>query len=296
MNKKRIIAVVLSVLMLMQLCVVSVFAETEDIKVSLGADLTAEQRAEVLSLLSITEEELAEIDVIYVTNEEEHEYLDAYIDSDKIGDTALSSSKIVLQDSGHGIEVTTYNINYCTIGMYKNALLTAGVEDAEVYIAGPEKISGTAALIGVMKAYNDVTDGSLDEENIEAATEELAVTAELSEDLLDSENAEQIIAELKTMLEEIASMGDEEIDEKIREVAAEYGEELSDENVEKIRELLKTLSTLDINALVEKAKELFDSISSLTESLDGLQGILNSIGEFFSNVFSKIVDWFNGLF
>ncbi len=296
MNKKRIVAVALSALLLVQLFAVSVFAATGDVKVSLGADLTAEQRAEVLSLLSLSEEDLAEIEVIYVTNEEEHEYLDSYIESDKIGDTALSSSKIVLQDSGYGIEVTTYNINYCTVGMYKNALLTAGVEDAEVYVAGPEKISGTAALIGIMKAYNEATDDSLDEENIQAATEELAVTSELSSELADSENAEQIIAELKTMLDEISGQDDDTIDETIRDVAANYGETLSDESVATIRELLKTLSTLDIDALVDKARELFSSIGELAESVEGLKGILNSIGNFFSNLFSSIADWFNGLF
>ena len=41
-------------------------------------------------------------------------------------------------ESGHGINVSTYNINYCTTGMYKNALLTAGVEDADIigYLSG----------------------------------------------------------------------------------------------------------------------------------------------------------------
>ena len=39
--------------------------------------------------------------------------------------------------------------------MYKNALVTAGIEDADIIVAGPKNISGTAALVGVFKAYQE---------------------------------------------------------------------------------------------------------------------------------------------
>ena len=37
--------------------------------------------------------------------------------------------------------------------MYENALTTAGVTDATVTVAGPFNITGTAALVGAMNAY-----------------------------------------------------------------------------------------------------------------------------------------------
>ena len=55
---------------------------------------------------------------------------------------------ISLTDKGNGIKVSTYNINYCTAGMYKNALATAGISDANIIVAGPFALSGTAALVG----------------------------------------------------------------------------------------------------------------------------------------------------
>ena len=33
--------------------------------------------------------------------------------------------------------------------MYRNALITAGVEDAKIIVASPDKVSGTAALTGL---------------------------------------------------------------------------------------------------------------------------------------------------
>ena len=45
------------------------------------------------------------------------------------------------------------NINWVTDAMYTNALITAGVKDAEIQITAPFKVSGTAALTGLMKAY-----------------------------------------------------------------------------------------------------------------------------------------------
>ena len=297
MDKRKITALALASAMLITTSASPVMAAAGDVKISLGADLTAQQQEEVLSLLSVSEAELAESDVIYVTNEEEHAYLDSYVDYDTIGDAALSSSKVVLKEEGHGITVTTYNINYCTTGMYQNALITAGVEDADVYVAGPEKMSGTAALIGIMKAYDAAADGSLNEENIDAATQELAVTSEIAQATgADPEDVEMIIAELKTMLDEIAGMDDASIDSMIVEVSQKYGVTFSDENVVRVRELLKTLSALDLDSLLDKAMQLYENFTNMLQGSDGAQGILDSIGSFLSGIFSTISDWIKGLF
>ena len=102
-----------------------------------GADLNSEQYDTVMELLGVTEEELPDYVQLEVTNEEEHQYLDEYLPASVIGSKAFSSVKLVPQAEGSGLSITTYNINYCTISMYKNALITAGMEDAEVTVAGP---------------------------------------------------------------------------------------------------------------------------------------------------------------
>ena len=57
---------------------------------ALGANLTPAQQETVLELLNINPAELPDYDVIYITNEEEHEYLGEYVDAGKIGTRALS--------------------------------------------------------------------------------------------------------------------------------------------------------------------------------------------------------------
>ena len=139
--------------------------------IALGADLSAEQRATVLSLMDVTEADLANYQVVTITNDMEHQYLDAYMDASVIGSKSLSSVKITPAESGHGVLVTTKNINYCTTGMYRNALLTAGVSDADILVVGPTEISGTAALIAFVKAK--VAAGGLDsDDQIRSAIEE----------------------------------------------------------------------------------------------------------------------------
>ena len=122
--------------------------------VSLGADLSEEQRDVVLALLDVTEDELTQDNLVTVTNEDEHRYLDSVLDSSLIGTNALSSCKVIQRENGYGIHVVTYNINGISEGMFENALATAGLKDADVVVAAPSMISGTAALVGVMQAYS----------------------------------------------------------------------------------------------------------------------------------------------
>lgn len=293
---KKAAVLILAAVLTVPLYTNSVFAAVGDEKISLGADLSEDQKEEVLRLLDITN--LDDSEVIYVTNEEEHEYLDSYVSYDKIGDTALSSSKIILKEDGYGINVTTYNINYCTVGMYQSALATAGVKNADVYVAGPAKISGTAALVGIMKAYNTASDGTLSEENVEAAAQELAVTSELGETIDDPEKAEQIVAKLKEELNNIDDMDDTSIDEKIKEVASELGVSLSDSEISSIRELLRKLGSLDIDwdSLLGQLKGLYEKYTSSNSGSIDANNILNNIGNFFGGIINKLSEFFKGLF
>lgn len=81
--------------------------------------------------------------------------------------------------------------------MYENALTTAGVTDATVTVAGPFNITGTAALVGAMNAYEDMTGEDISSESKDAATNELVVTSELADQLNDSDKAEQFLALIK---------------------------------------------------------------------------------------------------
>ena len=129
-------------------------ADSVEVKpyIAFGADLTSSQKNKVMELLGVTKEELADYETITVTNQDEHKNLDSYLDKSVIGTKALSSVKIEEADAGSGVTVTTHNISFVTEEMYTNALVTAGINDATVTVAAPFKISGTAALVGAMKA------------------------------------------------------------------------------------------------------------------------------------------------
>ena len=268
--------------------------------VSLGADLSADQRAIVLSLLGVTEEELQNYKVVTVTNADEHEYLDAYLDYGVIGDQALSSALVVGREDGHGIQVTTQNITYCTVGMYQNALATAGIENADILVAGPEKLTGTAALIGVMKAYSEMTGEPLQAENVEAATEELVTTSQIGDILGDTEQAENLIAAVKEAIVASDIKDPEKIDEIIDKAASELNITLSDEERQKIRELMEKIANLDLNVndLKAQVQGIYDKLASMDLNIteEDVQGFFAQIGNWFSNLWNQITGWFKSIF
>lgn len=295
--KKKIIALLLSATMLLS-CTATAFASTTDSSstgdsevnsvVALGANLTDDQKNTVLSYMGLTTSDLENMDVISITNDEEHQYLDAYLDSSVIGTKSLSSVYVQKLDDGAGLDIETHNINYCTISMYSNALITAGLSDAKVIVAAPTEISGTAALIGAVKAYAEMTGTEVNEESLETATEELVVTGELGDILGDSDDAAELIAYAKQVMLEEGLDTTEEIEQAVRDAADKYGYELTDDEVDQIVSLLEKINTLDIDAdaLKEQASALFDKL--------GLDS--NSVGSFFSNIVDNIVSFFKGLF
>ena len=262
---------------------------------ALGADLSAEQRTTVLGILGVSEADLANYDVIYVTNEEEHQYLDAYLSSSVIGTRALSSVLIRPADEGAGLNVTTYNISYCTIDMYTNALLTAGLEDADVYVAAPSNISGTSALIGAVKGYADMTGSSVDETALETAVNELVVTGEIGDVLGDSETASDIVAYIKQQIIEQGVDSDADIETIIRNAMEKFDISLSDEDVAKLVELMNKISKLDIdvNALAQQASQLYEKLKGMGLDLENID--TEQVGNFITRFFDRIVELINSL-
>ena len=261
---------------------------------ALGADLNDSQRATILSIMGIDAANLSNYDVVYVTNAEEHQYLDSYISSSQIGTRSLSSVVIVQRDKGSGLNISTTNINYCTVGMYKNALVTAGIEDADIIVAGPKNISGTAALVGVFKAYQEMTGKELPQENVDTALNELVLTGQLESSTgADAESVEGLVAYLKQQMAENNLTDDASIRDAIDEAADKFDVTLTEDQKAQLLELLKKIGDLDldVDSLVNQAKSIYDKIENL-----GADGIFDKIGSFFSNLFSSIADFFKNLF
>ena len=265
---------------------------------ALGADLNDSQRATILAIMGIDAANLSDYDVVYVTNAEEHQYLDSYISSSQIGTRSLSSVVIVQRDKGSGLNISTTNINYCTVGMYKNALTTAGVTDADIIVAGPTPISGTAALVGVLKAYQEMTGKEISDSVVDTALNELVLTGQLEESLKGVSDAEveEFIAYIKALIAKDDLTDDEGINGAIDEACEKYGVTLSDDERQQIVDLVKKINSLgiDLNGLVDYAESLYNSFKNGDSSSSG--GIAAVVGGFFKSVFSSVGDFFKKLF
>ncbi|MBQ7833601.1 MAG: DUF1002 domain-containing protein [Lachnospiraceae bacterium] len=277
---------------------------------ALGADLSEEQLQIVLDKMGIAKEDLEDYNVVYITNEEEHEYLDGYIDSSVIGTNALSCVMVKETDAGSGLRLTTMNINYCTINMYRNALITAGVENADILVVGPFPLSGTAALIGAMKAYEEMSGEELDEAAKTAALAELVVTG----DVISSGESEEEADKLQDVMDYVKAeviAGDitdwDAILDIIENAEIKFDITLTDEQKEQIAALMQKIAELDIDPvkLLEQAGDLYDKYGEtvLAEAKEILNGIFteevkaslwDSIKDFFSTLWNAITDFFTG--
>lgn len=292
--RKRLLFLLLTLVMVLGLGLTASAADNKPI-LALGSDLSADQRATVLGLLGLGESDLENYEVIYVTNAEEHEYLDSYLSSSVIGTKALSSVLIVPGEEGSGLHVTTYNISYCTIDMYTNALLTAGIEDANVYVAAPSNISGTSALIGAVKGYAKMTDTSVDETALETAVNELVVTGDLGDVLGDSQTASDIIAYVKQQIISADASSDDAIEKIIRDAMAQFNVSLTDDQVAQLVALMKKISgmDLDVNALASQASAIYEKLKGMGLDLENVD--TEQVGNFITRFFSQIMKLINSL-
>lgn len=271
-----------------------VIRENDKPYLALGANLREDQKKNVLNLMGINPANLDQYNVVTVTNDEEHQYLDGYLDAATIGTRALSSVVIVKRDKGEGIHISTKNITYCTVGMYKNALATAGLEDADVIVAGPFPLSGTAALIGAMKAYADMENTNVDPESLDAAMNEIVVTGELNDSLGDDVQTEEFIAYVKQKVVEGSLQDKGKIQEVIADACKKFQITLSDKEKEQITALMEKIGSLDIDvdSLLKQAGSIYESL----KEMDASTGILGSIAAFFKNLLEAVIEFFKGLF
>lgn len=140
------------------------------------------------------------------------EDLGKYLNLQSSNDVLKSSIRIKKLSSGSGL---TLNINQSagkitkiTEDTYKNALLTAGVTDADVIIAAAEDVTGESALAGVYKAF-EAQGEPIDQSKTQVAQDELNSISNINEqnagvDGYSQEQLNKAIAEAKA---EIAQQG-----------------------------------------------------------------------------------------
>ena len=239
----------------------------------MGADLTSEQRQLVYQTFGVPQGSVMELTL---TNAEERQYLEGYVDSAVIGTKSISCVYVELLEQGSGMNITTSNITWCSVNMYTGALATAGITDAKIIVAAPFPVSGTAALAGIYKAYEDITGQSIDSLAKDAGTQELTVTGELAQDIGNYDSA-SIVQELKLMLNETQKMSDEELRNTIVSIASRYSVSLTETQIGQLISLCRTLEKLDTDTLKDKVSDVQGTLSKITEAKDQVAGFLQTL-------------------
>ena len=285
---KKLLSVLLGLVCLLSVATPA-YAELNQSRAVIGADLSEEQVAAVYQAFGVSRGSVIELKV---TNQEERQYLEGYVDSAIIGTRSISSVYVELLPEGSGMDVTTSNITWCTPEMYISALATAGVTDAKVVVAAPFEVSGTAALTGIYKAYEDMTGKKLDDLAKLVSTQELTITGELAEEI-GSMDSTAIVNDLKLMLDETAKMSDEEIRQQIIQIAGTYNVKLTDKQIQQLIDLCRSLEGLDANALRSRVEEVQNTLKKVSEAktkvvgfVDTVKKVVTSIKEFFDKIAS----------
>ncbi|MCF6462463.1 DUF1002 domain-containing protein [Clostridium sp. Cult1] len=283
MRKKTLIFFLTIILTLSSI----VFADEkgEDIVVALGKNLSTEQRREMLNFFNVDEN----VKIIEITNEEEREYLGKYIDNKLIGTRAISSVYVEKLPEGEGITVESHNITWVTNDMYRNASVTAGVKDAKIIVSSPVKVSGTAALTGVIKAFEDITGEEITEKEKEIASEEIAKTATLGNEI-GQQKAQELINNVKIYIidNNIKSKGS--IKKVVEQMGQDLGIELTSDQIDQIVSLMKNISKLNLNIdeIKEQLKDISGKIDKITEQNIEIKSVLERILDAITNFFNRI--------
>lgn len=287
---KKVISLILCVLMLGS-CMA--FADAiEGSRTVIGADLDADDIAYVYKEFGISRGDVKELTV---TNAEEREYLNGVVDESLIGTKSISCVYIEALDEGKGLDVQVKNITWCTPDMYMNAMVTAGITDANVSIVAPFDVSGTAALTGIYKAYEDITGKKLDEDAKLVGTQELTVTAELAEEIGSTDSA-AIVNQLKLILDETKDMTDDELREEIKKIAEEYDVTLTDSQIDSLISLCRSMEKLDAAALKEKVEQVQKYLKDIVSKQGEIKQFLSSVADTVTEFVNKVVSFIRGIF
>lgn len=272
---RRILSLCLCLLLLLP-APAPAFADTMTRCTVLGADLNEQQIAAVYGQFGIPRGTVMELTL---TNAEERHYLEGFVADSVIGTRSISCVYVELLPSGSGISVSTGNITWCTGDMYASALATAGVSDARIIVAAPFEVSGTAALAGVYKAYEEMTGVRLDDAAKRVSTQELTVTGGLAQDI-GSEDSSSIVGELKLMLDETKNMSDEELGALILRIAARYNVRLTDTQVGQLISLCRSMEKLNPDQLKQRVEDVQGTLQKVHEAKDKVVGFAQSVKSF----------------
>ena len=282
---KRTISLCLCVLLLLALCVPA-WADNPS-RTVIGADLSPEQIEAVYQSFGLRRGDVTELTM---TNAEERRYLEGLVNESVIGTRSISCVYMELLPAGSGLSISTNNITLWTEEMYIGVLATTGITDARIIVSAPFEVSGTSALCGIYKAYEDMTGMTLDDLAKQAGGEEASVAENLAEQI-GSMDSGSIVGELKLLLNETRNMSDDEMRTIITEIAERYNVHLTDTQVNQLISLCRSLERLDPDQLRQRVEEVQGTLQKVSDAktkvvsfAQDVKGFMESVSGFIDKI------------
>lgn len=258
--------------------------------VTLGGDLSDSQKKDMLKYFGVDKNDA---NILEVTSEEEHKYLGKVASEAQLGNKSISCSYVEPTEKG-GIVVTTENLTWVNDGMIKNALITAGIENAKVKASAPFKVSGTAALTGILKGFENSSSGKkIDENKKEAANEELVTTGGIGEKI-GQNDATNLMNNIKKEVIKEKPGTEQEINKIVDKATEQYKSNLSEEDIANIKAVMKKINNLDLN--YNNLKDQLDDITKQLKdklSTEEAKGFFAKLEEMFSELLATVKEAFS---
>ena len=282
--------------------------------VCLGTSLTDSQRSGTLKTLS---EPLngSSYQTITITGEDLVKYLNPSGANFTTHSGVWSSAMIEKAGQGNGINVHILdyqgrnNITTITADQYKNAALTAGISDANIYVTSAVPIDGSGALAGVYAAYNK-TGENLNQNQVNAAQDEMNTLSKITKENKDKSGYSdaQLNNAVAGAKQEMGKIGNNVSDSQIHDIVNNQINinhlddvinnnqkqqiinvliEVRDSGALKNHKFKEQADALSKN-IKKNAKGIFDKINT-PENRNWFEQIWHNITSFFSNLFSGLI-------
>ena len=262
-----------------------VLADDETPVVTLGTSLTDSQKDGTLKILTAPLNG-GNYQTITVTGSDLVRYLNPSGDNFTTSSGVWSSAMIQKTSSGSGINVKILdyngknNITTITANQYKNAALTAGITDANIYVTSAIPIDGSGALAGVYAAYAK-NGNALNQKQVNAAQDEMNTLSGITQDNKDKKGYSdaQLNNAVAGAKSEMAKQGQNISDSQIRDIV---------NNQININHLGNTINNNQKNQIVNLLIEIRDSGALKSNSFKGQASKLSSqIENSARNIFNK---------
>lgn len=287
-----------------------VLADDDTPVVTLGTSLTDAQKQGTLKTLTAPLNG-GNYQTITVTGSDLVKYLNPSGDNFTTSSGVWSSAMIQKTSSGSGINVKILdydgknNITTITANQYKNAALTAGISDANIYVTSAIPIDGSGALAGVYASYAK-NGNALNQKQVNAAQDEMNTLSGITQDNKNKKGYSdaQLNNAVAGAKNEMAKQGQNITDSQIRDIV---------NNQININHLGDTINNNQKNQIVNLLIEIRDSgalkdgnfkqqASKLSSQIqNGAKNIFNKFNtqenrNWLQNLWDQIVKFFSGLF